>query len=145
MKELAVLNKAQKIINSQFDKILNISIDENTYRIAIRRDEIPKIRNLSTHDNALIISFMDLPPKVEFNEDFYLKENNEGKIEAVYIRNADKLENESYRNKLNKKLLKSVKDTPETNKHKILQKHFNKRIVHSISEIIKTVPASDED
>lgn len=142
MEKSIILSKAQEIINEQFDKILKISIDENIYRIAIRRDQIPKIRNLSVNNNALIISFIDDEPKFDLEEEFYLKEGNDGKIETIFIGNVDKLHSESYRIKLNRKLLNFIKKNPETDKNKIMQKHLNKRIAHSVSEIIKTVPNS---
>lgn len=140
MEKNFVLNKAQEIINEQFDKILKISIGNNTYRIAIRKDQIPKIKDLGIYDNIFIISFSDLKPSLEFDDDFYLQDNDEGKIETIFIRNVDKLNNESYRIKLNRKLIDFVKQLPETDKIQILQKHMNKRIAHSISEIIKTMP-----
>ena len=140
MENTTVLDKAQQIINEQFDKILKVSIDDNSYRIAIRRDEIPKIKQIGIYENKLIISFSDIKPKIDFQEDIYLKENEDGKIESIFISNFEKLVNQSHRDRIYRKLIDLIKNLPEGNKKKILQKHRNKRIVHSIAEIIKIIP-----
>ena len=73
-------------------------------------------------------------------QNFNLIKNEAGEINAVFIPEFKKLKSDSYRTKLNSEFAEYIKNIPEMNTTQIIFKHKQKRMLHAISEIIKTVP-----
>lgn len=140
MENIKVVEKLQEIVNNQFDKILTIKIEGRTINIAIRKDQIPQLTEFKIESNKIVISFSNSSPIQTDSENFNLIKNEVGEIKAVFIPEIRKLKSDSYRTKLNAEFAEYIKNIPEVNTTQIIFKHKQKRMLHAISEIIKTVP-----
>lgn len=143
MDKLKIIEKFQHIIDSQFDKIIKVKIDTNIYRIAIRRDQIPIIRDFEISNNNLFISFASVDNSIKINENMIVFKDSEGEIKGITISKIDKLKSQSYRTKLNRSILEYIKSLPENDTNQTIFKHKQNRLAHALSEIIEKVPETN--
>jgi hypothetical protein len=130
----------QDLIDSEFKKILKIKIDDRHFKIAITRDEVPSVKKISFKENSFLITFDDYYKNKLGEKDFDIVRNQNQDIIAVSIKNISKLKSSSYLTKVRRELLNDIKNFPESNSNEIIKKHKQKRTIHAISEILKTVP-----
>jgi uncharacterized protein YuzE len=143
MDKLKIIEKFQHIVDSQFDKIIKVKIEKNIYRIAIRRDQIPVIRDFKVSNNSLFISFSNVENSIKINENITVFKDSEGEIKGISISQIDKLKSQSYRIKLNRLISEYIKSLPENDTTQSIFKHKQNRIAHALSEIIEIVPETD--
>ncbi|HEY9046509.1 MAG TPA: hypothetical protein VIN08_11465 [Ohtaekwangia sp.] len=143
MEKTENLKRLQNLVDQQFNKILKLTIGGTSYNIAIRKDQIPQLHTVRIDGNRLVISFDDSIEIPDSINELELLRNHDGSINAVIISHPQKLEKGSYRTKLNRILINEVKSLPDDgDKRTVLFKHIQTRIVHALSEIIKTGPKS---
>lgn len=135
-----IKNRFQKIIESHFNRISKININNFEYRIAIRKDQIPSIKQIELHNDNLIIILEDI--RGLKNKGNLINRNSNGYINCIEINNLKNLKNPTYKRKLMRELLIDINNLPENNKNQILNKHKDRRLAHALSEIINTVPNS---
>lgn len=138
MQKSEIIEKMQNLVNDEFDKILKIKVGDNEYRIAIRKDQIPKISHLDISNNNIKISFDGLNTNETTSGVFELVKDLNGEIRQVTINDADKLKNESYRYKLNRELLSQIKNIPEGDLNQSINKNKQKRVAHALAEIMRS-------
>jgi uncharacterized protein YuzE len=143
MDKLKIIEKFQNIVDSQFDKIIKVKIDSNIYRIAIRRDQIPVIRDFEISNNNLFISFANVNNSIKINENIIVFKDSEGEIKGITISKIDKLKSQSHRIKLNRSISEYIKNLPENDTTQTILKHKQNRLAHALSEIIEIVPVTD--
>lgn len=140
MSDTIVYEKIQDIIDKEFNKILVIDIGDKSYKIAIRKDQIPKIKQVKIKDDkVVIITLSDNIKSPNTTQFLNFIKNDEGEIKGIIISDYNKLNESTYRTKINKYIVEEIKKIPEENTKQILFKHKQKRIAHAISEIIKYV------
>lgn len=127
-----IVELLQDRVNEQFDKRLNINIGDDEYNIAIRRDQIPKIKVVKMdRDGSIVIK---LSENADDNFDDNLLRNSKGELQAIKIDNKF-LRNYDNRSFL-KKLISNNSALPENDKEEVLLKHRDKRFLHAISDFL---------
>lgn len=123
----------QGFINNEFNKILPLKLEENTYNIIIRKDHIPRIISLVEFDSFSIISFSHRPLEdldFENNISFSL----DGEIEAIKI-----LKSKDFYSVFISQLNEIEQSYSETSREEKLFRHRQIRFLHAIKKIIQNM------
>lgn len=131
-----VIEKLQKLIDEQFDKILKIKFNNDEYRIAITKDSVPKIIDITIVGNNMSIIFSDFDFE-EYNSDLF-KILSGREIQTLIISNVNELKKNN-KHQLSRELLNYIKNLPENNKKEIMRKHTQNRFAHAVSEFLSEV------
>lgn len=129
----------QDYIDNQFSKRLRLNFNNRFYDIAIRQDQIPKIKDIKIEDSGFIVIKFNDNNCVDFKEN--IKRNTKGEIDELKI-DANLINSNDYI-KIFKNLISNNKSLPENDKDQILIKHKDKRFIHAVSNFIKDVKKED--
>jgi hypothetical protein len=124
----------QEFVNKEFNKILPLKLEENTFNIMIRKDHIPKIISLDKFDDHSIISFTK-KPKEYLNFEKYIALSEDGEIEAIQLTKSD-----DFYSVINSRLNEIERGYPEKSREEKLFKHRQLRLIYAIKEMIKNMP-----
>lgn len=129
----------QDFINTEFNKLLKLRLEDKVYNVVIRKDHIPQIKNIEHNSDTMIISFTHEPTSnLHFENNIASSEDKS--IRAVLIDNLSNLHESGYRADVNALLLNHLASMPTEKREQVLLKHSQTRVVHALIEIIKNMP-----
>lgn len=132
MKKEKIIKNLQEIINDEFDKFLRVKFGDDTYSIAITKDQVPQVLNINFANNTLIIEIKSDMNFQYDNELIKIISNKNGNVIKYIISNFADIKGQNPMHKLAKEISNEYSD----DNRKIISNNKQSRILNAIEKFL---------